>query len=492
MNKQLRGLAVVLMALFVLLFAQLNVLQVANADKYATDPRNTVELARDQARARGLIMTADGELVAQSSPVDDRFAYQRQYPDGDLFAGAVGSFSPFFGATGVEQKYNDVLVGETSQQRLRGLGALFSNKQRTGDVHITLRKDLQQVAKDALGEREGSVVALDVRTGAILAMWSYPAYDPNAVSGHDVAVAESTRKALLADERKPLLANAYQESYMPGSTFKIMTSTAALEHGVATDRVWETETSYTPPNTTKPINNYGGERCGGDFFTVFKFSCNTPFARLGVELGAQTMVDTTKAFGFGEKLPIDLPGAVSSFFGGMGDFSQDEPRLAQSSFGQNAVTVVPLHLAMIAASVANKGKMMIPYVMDKTLDSDGTVLQTTKPQVWKTPMTEATAATLTQAMIGVVQGGTARCCMQLANGVQATAKTSTAQLRAPGDPRGPLSHAWITAFAPADNPRVAVAVMLKASQEVTAGVGGTLAGPVAHNLLDAAMFAVPA
>ena len=491
MNTQLRRLAVVLMALFVLLFAQLNVLQVARADRYATDPRNTVELARDQARNRGQIITADGVVVAQSVPVDDRFAYQRQYPEGELFAHAVGSFSPFFGAVGVEQQYNDVLVGETSQQKVAGLGALFNSKQRTGDVHVTLRKDLQQVAKDALGDREGSVVALDIRTGAVLALWSWPSYDPDSVSGHDVAVAEATRKTLLADERKPLLANAYQESYMPGSTFKIMTSTAALQSGVPTDRVWETERAYTPPDTTKPINNYGAELCGGDFFTVFKVSCNTPFARLGVELGSKTMVDTTKAFGFSQKLPIDLPGAASSFFGEQADFEQDQPRLAQSSFGQNAVTVVPLHLAMIAASVANKGKMMAPYVMDETVDSDGTVLQSFKPYVWKTPMSEETAATLTQAMIGVVQAGTAHCCMQLANGIQAAAKTGTAQLRAPADPRGPLSHAWITAFAPAENPRVAVAVMVKASAEVTTGVGGTVAGPVAHNLLDAAMFAIP-
>lgn len=492
MNKQLRNLAIVLMALFVLLFAQLNVLQVANADKYASDPRNTVELARDQARPRGVIVTADGAVVAQSVPVDDRFAYQRQYPLGDLFAQAGGAFSPFFGATGVERQYNDVLVGETNQQRVRGLGALFDDKPRTGDVHLTLRADLQQVAKDALGDREGSVAAIDIRTGAILALWSYPSYDPNTVSGHDVAVAEAARKALLADERKPLLGNAYQESYMPGSTFKIITATAALQNGVPTDRVWETERSYTPPNTTRAINNYGGELCGGDFFTVFRLSCNTPFARLGVELGAETMVKTTKAFGFAEKLPVDLPGPVSSFFGEVSNFSQDEPRLAQSSFGQNAVTVVPLHLAMIAGAVANKGKMMYPYVLDKAVDSDGTILFGAKPKEWKTPMDEATAATLTQGMIGVVQAGTARCCMQLANGIQAAAKTGTAQLRATDDPRGPSSHAWITAFAPAEAPRVAVAVMVKASAEVTAGVGGTVAGPIAHNLLDAAMFAVPA
>ena len=491
MNRQIRRLAVILMALFVLLFAQLNVLQVARADKYRNDPRNTVELSRDQARNRGRIMTADGQVAAQSVPVPDRFGYQRQYPLGDLFAHPVGSFSPFFGADGVELQQNDVLVGETSQQKLRALGNLFSTKQRTGDVMTTLRSDIQQVAKAALGEREGSVVVLDPRTGAVLAMWSWPSYDPNTVAGHDANAAEAARKALLADDAKPLLANAYQERYMPGSTFKLVTSTAALTNGLPTDRVWETERSYTPPDTKNPIFNYGRELCGGDFFTVFKFSCNTPFARLGIELGAEKMVSTTKAFGIGEKLPIDLPAATSSFFGELSDFAQDKPRLAQSSFGQNAVTMVPLQMAMIAGSVADGGKMMKPYVVEATFDGDGTLLQRHTPEVWKTPMTPEVAATLTQAMIGVAQAGTARCCLKLAGGIQAAAKTGTAQLRASDDPRGPLSHAWITAFAPADAPRVAVAVMVKASPEVTVGVGGTVAGPVARVVLDKALEVVP-
>ncbi len=491
MNRQLRQLALVLMALFVLLFAQLNVLQVARADKYADDPRNTVELARDQARNRGRILTADGQVAAVSAPSADRFEFQRQYPLGDLFAHAVGSFSPFYGSTGVESFYNDVLVGETSQQKLRNLGNIFSKGQRTGDVQTTLRADLHQVAKDALGEQEGSVAVIDPRTGAVLALWSWPSYDPNTVAGHDSAAAEAVRKALLADPAKPLLANAYQERYMPGSTFKIVTTTAALENGVAWDRAFDVEKSYTPPDTTRPIFNYGQSLCGGTFLQVFTVSCNTPFARLGNELGAEVMVGQTKKFGIGEPLPLDLPGPAASFFGELGDFTQDAPRLAQSSFGQNAVTIVPLHLAMIAGTVANGGTMMKPYVVEATFDGDGTQLKRHTPAVWKTPMSPQTAATLTEGMISVVQRGTAKCCMALASGVQAAAKTGTAQLRAPDDPRGPSSHAWITAFAPADAPKVAVAVFVKANQEVTTGVGGTVAGPIARAVLDKALEVLP-
>ena len=492
MNRQLRRLGLIMVVLYAVLFVQLNVLQVANAGKYKTNPLNTAQVIRDFTRNRGRILSADGQVIAQSVAADDRYKYQRQYPLGDLFAHPVGYFSLTYGADGVEKAQNDALSGQTNAQRLKGLGSLFRDKATTGDVTTTLRTDLQQLAKDALGEREGSVVVLDPRTGAVLAMWSWPSYDPNVLSSHDLKAVDAARKALLADdEAKPLLSNAFQERYMPGSTFKVITSTAALENGTTVDRVFDTERSYVPPLTTNPINNYGGSLCGGTFLDVFRQSCNTPFARLGVELGADKMVAKTKAFGFGEKVPIDLPGAAASFFGDVKDFAQNDPKLAQSSFGQNEVAVTPLHMALLAASVANKGRMMTPYVVAETHDADGTTLFRHAPSVWKTPMSEDTAATLTQAMTLVAQAGTARCCLKLEDGIQAAAKTGTAQLRAPDDPRGPLSHAWITTFAPAEAPRVAVAVMLKATPEVTVGTGGTLAGPIARQLLDAALKVVP-
>lgn len=278
---------------------------------------------------------------------------------------------------------------------------------------------------------------------------------------------------------------------MPGSTFKIVTTAAALENGVPWDREFEVERSYTPQDTTRQIFNYGQSLCGGTFLQVFTVSCNTPFARLGNELGAEAMVAQATRFGIGETIPFDLPGAARSVFGDVGDFDRDAPRLAQSSFGQNAVSIVPLHLAMIAGSVANGGRMMQPFVVQTTYDGDGSVLKRREPELWRTTMSPQTAATLTEGMVSVVQGGTARCCMELASGAQAAAKTGTAQLRDPEDPRGPLSHAWITAFAPAEAPRIAVAVMVKASPEVTAGVGGTVAGPVAKAVIDKALEVVP-
>ncbi|MBU6317364.1 MAG: hypothetical protein KGR47_12700, partial [Acidobacteria bacterium] len=211
-------------------------------------------------------------------------------------------------------------------------------------------------------------------------------------------------------------------------------------------------------------------------------SCNTPFAEMAIELGPERMVAGTKRWGIGERIPIDLPGSVASKFGEVDDFTDQLPLLAIGGFGQGNDVMVPLHMAMVAATVANQGRMMAPYVVDTTLYHDGRVLQRTSPSVWKTPITSTTAAQLTGMMIDVVARGTGKP-MQLANGVQAAAKTGTAQLNAAGEPQ--RSHAWIIGFAPARAPRYAIAVMLKGTNdEISAGTGGKLAGPIAKQVLD--------
>jgi peptidoglycan glycosyltransferase len=490
-NKQLRRLGFGLIVCYVILFAQLNWLQVVKANDYNKDPLNDREVVRDFTQPRGSILTADNVVIAQSVPSNDRYKLQRAYPTGDLFAGVGGYFSLAYGYQGIERQYNDVLAGQTAQQKLRGWANLFNDDVNTGDVVTTLRSDIQQVAKEALGDREGSVVVSDPRTGAILAMWSWPSYDPNTIATHDFDAAKAARVQLLADPRKPLLMNAYQERYMPGSTFKIITATAALESGQFD------ESSYFPPTKTftvparpTPITNYGGETCGGNLPTVFAVSCNTAFAQIGTTLGPQIMVSKAEAFGFNKNVPIDLPDPAQSFFPSVQDFINDvpngvSPKLATSSFGQDEPAATPLQMNMAAQAVANNGVIMTPHVMAETRDSGGAVLEKYTPKPWLTTMSPETAATMKQFMIGVVKNGTARCCLQLDNGIQAAAKTGTAQLHPAGDPEA--SHAWITAFAPADNPRVAVTAFVKASPEVSSGVGATVAGPVAKQVLNYVM-----
>jgi peptidoglycan glycosyltransferase len=336
-------------------------------------------------------------------------------------------------------------------------------------------------------------------------MYSNPSYDPNLVAQHDGAAALEYLQTLQADPEKPLLGNAFQERYMPGSTFKILTTAIGLETGVmSTASTFPGERAWVPPNTNRPIRNYDGRVCGGDLAEVFRRSCNIPFAKTAVEIGPSEMVAGVKRFALGQRLPIDLQGAASSTFGGeAADFENSLALLAIHGFGQGGVQMVPLHMAMISASVANGGQMLEPHVTAQTLRDDSTlvvangaltydpadVVSTTQPTPWRRTMAPETAATLTNLMIGVTESGTAACCLQIP-GVKIAAKTGTAQLNPEGEQE--RSHAWITAFAPADAPRIAVAVMLKGTtDEISAGTGGRLAGPVARELLQKALQVVP-
>ncbi|MET0144344.1 MAG: penicillin-binding protein 2 [Ilumatobacteraceae bacterium] len=489
MNRQIRQLAVGLMACYVVLFVALNYWQVGRQEELNARFDNTRAIRREFDQPRGDIVTVDGVVTAQSveNPPDSTFTYQRQYPTGDLFANVTGYYTFAFGATGLERTQNDVLTGNTPEQQLLNLPGIITGADPSGSVRMTLRSDLQQVAKDALGEREGSVVVIEPATGAVRAMWSYPTFDPNLIADPDFDTARNYIDFYQQYPGDPLLANAYQQRYMPGSTFKVLTTGIGLENGVIDlATTFPEETEFVPPQTTDPIENFGGTSCGGDLTEVFTRSCNIPFARTALDIGVDRMISGVADWGVGEPIPIDLPRPAASTFGDTTDLAQNLPLLAIRGFGQNDDQMVPLHMAMVAATVANGGQMMKPYVVDQTIAHDGTVLDSTEPEVWKTPISAQTADTLTGLMIGVAERGTASCCIALDNGISVAAKTGTAQLNGPGEPE--RSHAWIIAFAPAENPQFAVAVMLKGTNaEISAGTGGRLAGPIAKTVLDAAL-----
>ncbi len=504
MNKQIRKLAAGLLVLYIALFAALNVIQVSKKDDLNAAPQNNRQTIRDFNRPRGPIVTADGVVVARSVPVtdpDSNFKYQREYPTVDLFSNITGYYTYSFGSTQLEKTQNDVLMGDTTQQKV---DSVFGGADNTGSVQLTLRKDVQEVAARAVDDFnaaqlangateavQASVVVMDTRTGEILAMISLPRFDANQIADHDTKAAENVLDYLNSFPGKPLLANAYQENYMPGSAFKVVTTGIAIENGVTNmERGWASETEFIPPQTNDPIQNYGGSACGGSMAEVFFRSCNIPFAQMALELGPQRMTDGVRSWGIGEKLPIDLPGAVASSFCGNvlpcdAPFFEDQlPLLAIGGFGQGNDLMVPLHMTMIAATIANGGRMMTPHVVAATLKNDGTVItRAPTDQVWKQPISAATAATLTELMVGVVNNGTGKP-MQLANGIQAAAKTGTAQLNfVEGEPQ--RSHAWIIGFAPAEAPRYAVSVIIKGTtDQVSAGTGGKLAGPIAKQVFD--------
>lgn len=490
MNRQIRQLALGLMACYVVLFATLNYWQVGQEEVLSANIENTRALRREFNKPRGPIITADGVIAAQSVPnpdPDPTFDRIREYPTGDLLSSATGYFTLNFGSTQVERAYGDVLTGSTTEQQVRALTDLLSTEiDNSGTVQLALRHDLQQVAKFSLGGRTGSVVVTEIGTGAVRAMYSNPGYDPNTFINAPFEEAQDTIVALQEAPGDPLLSGAFQQRFMPGSTFKVITTGIGLEAGVLfPEREFERESEWVPPQTTDPIENYRGSTCGGPLPEVFRRSCNIPFAKTAIELGPERMVAGTEAWGMGEEVPVDLPRAAASTFGDTTDLAQQLPLLGIRGFGQNEDQMVPIHMAMVAATVANGGRMMEPYIVEATYDNDGRVLDRAEPDVWKTPVSAQNAALLTELMTGVTEGegGTARG-VQLDGGVRFAAKTGTAELGLIGDPD--RVHAWMIGFAPLEAPRYAISVVLTdlTSTAADAATGGRVAGPVVKVVLD--------
>ena len=481
MTRQIRLLGVGLMACFAVLFVQLNRLTVFEAAELNDNPNNTREILRDFSQPRGTVTTADGVVIAQSVPSNDRFELQRQYPEGALFAAITGYYSFTLGSAGVEKTYNDELAGHTLDLSFQDLGDLFVDKVRTGDLSLTVRADLQRIAAQQLGDREGSVVALDPRTGAILAMVSYPTYDPNVLANHDTQAAADAAALLDGSPDKPRLSRAYQDRFFPGSTFKVVTATAALTSGAITadEPSYPSTNAYTPPGTTRPLQNFGGSTCGGALFEVLRVSCNTAFAQMGVDAGPEAMVDTAERFGFNKDVPIDLTRPARSNF--PTDFERNVPALAQSAIGQNDVAATPLQMALVAAAVANDGVVMVPHVLRDVRDADGNIVDTYDDEAWSTAMDRGTAALMREAMVGVVEQGTAG--RLKVPGFVVGGKTGTAQLGT--DP--PRSHAWIIGFAgpPNELPTIAVAVIVEGQEGASEQTGGRVAAPIAQSVLQA-------
>ncbi len=485
MNRQIRRLGLVLLVLFLAMFFQLNYLQVIRADQLANHPGNSRNAVRDFGQPRGSIVTADGTVIAESYPNPNSkssYDYLRRYPAGSLYGQLTGYFSFTYGSTALEREYNGVLAGHRTALTVKRLKDLLGSKVVTADVTLTIQDQLQRVAAKALKRRKGSIVALDPRTGAILAMVSYPSYDPNPLASTDFGATQQAFKALTADEGRPLLARAYRERYPPGSTFKVVTASTGLQTNVVglTTPVYPVLRSLPLPYTTRPLRNFGGGACGGDLVNVFLVSCNTSFAQLGLDLGPQKLHDGAEAFGFNKTPPLDVsPGAAKSFFPSVDFFVRNDPQLAQGAIGQGNVSATPLQMALVAAAIANHGVVKAPHLMAEVRDSQGNVIQTETDNDWVSPVSAEVADELRGMMVGVVKGGTGT--RAAIPGVQVAAKTGTAQTGLK------TAHAWTVAFAPADAPTVAVAVIIENQPEVSTATGGRVAAPVAKAILQAAL-----
>lgn len=488
MSVAIRRVGLGFIVLFVALAAQLSYLQLVRAERLEHDPRNVRNFLRDINRARGPIVTAEGEVVAFSEPLPDGgdFEFQRRYPLGERFAHVSGYQSVVFGNTAAENFYNDELIGRTIELSLEP-GNLLDQLGRgnvTGTLVLSLSDVAQATAAAALGGRDGSVVVLDARTGAIVAMFSNPTYDPNLLASHDVDEVVAIRRVFDHAPENPELARAYREVYPPGSTFKVVTAAIALDAGTFTPESTFPETDeLTLPLTTETLENFGGDTCGGTLFEGLVVSCNTTFGAVGLALGEELAAGLER-FGINtEPPPLDLrPGAVGSTGPQPGTFEREAPLFAQAAIGQGAVAVTPLEMALVAQAVANGGIMMVPHVGAEIRDPQGRVVDRIRPREWRTPMTPQTAATLTAMMQAVVERGTGTAAQ--IPGIPVAGKTGTAQV--PGqDP-----HAWFIGFAPADAPVYAIAVLVEnggdAGSEAT---GGRVAAPIARDVLAALLGA---
>ena len=487
MNTSMRRISMMVMALIVVLLINATVTQVFRADALRSDPRNQRVLLDEYSRQRGQI-TAEGQLLAYSLSTNGRYRYLRVYPDPFLYAPVTGFYSLRFSSKGLERAEDLILNGSDERLFGRRLADFFTGRDpRGGNVETTLVPRVQQAAWTALqqacdGPCRGSVVALEPATGKILAMVSAPSYDPNLLATHAAEAQGEAWQQLRGDPASPLTNRAIAERYPPGSTFKVITTAAALQAGMPEDAPLTAAGSITLPDSTATLENYGGEPCGGaptaPIREAFERSCNTAFVELGIRIGADALRGTADAFGF-DSPPTSIPMQVAeSTVGPMSDAAA----VGMSSMGQKDVAVTPLQNAMIAAAVANSGVMMSPYLVDRLEGPGLSNISATAPRELRRAVSPQVAAKLSDLMVGAEKFTRQQGAIP---GVQIASKTGTAELGT--NPRVTPPHAWYIAFAPAQNPRVAVAVLVENGGDRLSATGGELAAPIGRATIAAAL-----
>jgi penicillin-binding protein A len=479
MNRPIRVMAIACLVLFVALMANINYVQYVDADDLNSRPGNARVLHDEFSRDRGPIIVGDRQ-VALSVPVDDEFDYLRTYRETNLYAHLTGFYSYINGSSDLESSQNSILSG--SDPRLfvnRVIDLLSSEQSKGGSVELTIDAEAQRAAYDGLQALEpgskGAVVALDPGTGAILSMVSMPGYDPNPMASHDFNAAAEAYQDLIKDPDRPMSDRSREEIYPPGSTFKLVTSAAALQHGYQPDDQINSSSSLSFPGIDYQLTNLDGSSCGGNTLeAALAYSCNVAFGDIGLDLGPNVLREQAEAFGFGDNSYLDdLTVAPSQVTAGTEEL--EKPQLAQTAIGQYNVAASPLQMAMVAAAVANDGTLMQPYIVSEVRSPEADLLERTQPDEYSEPMSGTAAAQLRQMMQATVEYGTA-------SGVGlpagSGAKTGTAQR---GEEQNP--YAWFVCMSP--NDEVAIAVFIEDASGVARDdiAGSTLAGPIARDVM---------
>lgn len=481
MNRELKRVSVVVMLMFVALLTSTSIVQGFQADNLAADARNTRTLYDSYSVERGAILV-DGEPIAQSMPAKDNFKFLRTYSDGPLYAPITG-FIPLNGApTGLEHALNGELSGTSNAQFFDKISSLVTGQNAKGAaVEVTVDPVAQKAAWDALGDLTGSVVVTQPKTGRILAMVSKPSYDPNQLTVHDNKAVSENYQALLKNPGDPLINRGINSLNPPGSVFKLVMTTAALESGKFTpDSTFPNLGVYVPPGTSHEITNSGGGTCGGGdtvtLATALRLSCNIPMAELGVQLGDTTIRETAEKFGFNDEFSIPMTVTKSIYPSGL-----DDALTAQSAFGQYEDRATPLQMAIVSGAIANKGIAMRPNLVEEILAPDLSPLQKFEPHEYGRVMSAETAATITQMMVNGVQDGAAS--NARIDGVNVAGKTGTAQ----NGQTEPYTL-WFTGFAPAEDPDYAITVLVEDGGGMgQTGFGNLLAAPIAKKVLEAVL-----
>ena len=481
MNRELKRISALVVAMFAALFVASSIIQVFQSDNLEQDPRNQRARADQYEIQRGQILTADGTAIVTSPKSNDQYQFNRKYLQGPLYAAVTGYYHPDGEPTGIEGAEDQLLSGTSSDQVFDRLQNIVTGQDPKGDsVQLTIDRKVQKAAWDALGSQRGAVVALDPKTGAVLAMVSKPSFDPNTIANHGKGL--SAYDVLDKRTPSPLVNRAIAGTlYPPGSTFKLITASAALESGKFTpSSTFPSPNSLVLPGTTTRIQNSYGEECGSgpkaSIATALSLSCNIPFAELGIKLGQDAIAQQAAKFGFGKALAIPLKVTPSTYPTGL---SPDQ--VAQTAFGQYEDRATPMQMAMVSAAIGNGGVLMKPDLVQKVLSPTLQTIDQMSPQVLSTPVSPTTAKDVTQMMVSSVATGAAT--NARIEGVDVAGKTGTAQ-NGVNDPY----TLWFTGFAPATDPKVAVAVVLEnGGGERQNGYGNKLAAPIGKAVMEAVL-----
>ncbi|RJT80182.1 penicillin-binding protein 2 [Arthrobacter cheniae] len=478
MNQAIRSAWVVAMGMFALVLGSLTFVQFFQAEELTENPWNSRQLYQEFGRQRGAILV-DGRAVAESVPSNDQFNYQRVYEEPELYAHLTGYYSLSLGSTQLEDAQSEILSGTDSSLFYDRVVRLFSGVDAQGaNVELTIDPEIQQLAYDLIPDgQRGSIVVMEPSTGNILAMVSKPTYDPNLLAGHDTAVIAENAAALSEQPGLSIYTNPATESLVsPGSVFKLIDAAAAVESGR-----YDAESEIpNPPALEFPGIQYtlpnfvtGGcaSRTTADLEFALEQSCNTAFANIALDLGEAAIQEQAAKFGFGEELAIPTRVIASTFPSDL-----TEPELAQSAVGQFDTLVTPLQMAMVSAAIANDGEQMKPQLIKSVRAADLELIESPQPEVLRQSVSQETANQLTDWMVNVVDNGTATGAQ--VPGVAVAGKTGTAEFSETGD------NAWFTGFAPADDPQVAISIVM---ENVDIPTGQQLTSPSAKRLIEAVL-----